>query len=208
MELTVAQVARQVRRTERSVQLALHSGRLPGHRRHGRIVTVDDLAAQAWSRSLARGRLWSGAIRDAAFDLMSDGQTTRASTSERSRLRAKLRVMSAAQIAHAAGGLGPWARYRGISTDEMMRIGPSIVDAAAMGVVPGQDWLTFHQTEDLDIYELEHDVVLDADGNLGVVERAHVDDRIARVLLDTYLLGDTRLSNAAGEELERRARDA
>lgn len=90
----------------------------------------------------------------------------------------------------------------------MMRIGPSIVDAAAMGVVPGQDWLTFHQTEDLDIYELEHDVVLDADGNLGVVERAHVDDRIARVLLDTYLLGDTRLSNAAGEELERRARDA
>ena len=205
MELTVAQVARQQRRTERFVQLALRSGTLSGHRRHGRMATVDDLAAQAWGRSLGRGRLWTAEIRDAALDLLSDGRTTRASSSERSRLRAKLRRMSAGQIAHAAGGLGEWARYRGTAPDDMTRIGPSVADTEELGVVAGQDWLTFVQTEDLDRFELAHEVTLDADGNLGVVERADVDNRIGRVLLDTYLLGDARLSAAAGAELEGRA---
>lgn len=208
MELTVAQVARQQRRTERFVQLALQTGTLSGHRRHGRMATVDDLAAQAWGRSLGRGRLWSPEIRDAALDLLSEGRTSRASSSERSRLRANLRAMSAGQIAHAAGGVGEWARYRGTAGDDLTRIGPSVVDEAMLGVVAGQDWLTFLQTEDLDRFELVHDVVLDADGNLGVVERARADHRIARVLLDTYLLGDARLSAAAGAELERRAHHA
>lgn len=207
MELTVAHVARQEGRTERFVQQAIQSRRLQGHRRHGRMATVDDLAARAWARSLARGRFWSAEIRDAALDLLSDGRTDRASSSERSRLRAKLRAMPVAQIAHAAGGLGEWARYRGLAPDELPRVGPSLVDAAALGVVPGQDWLVFLQTPDLDSFELAHDVTLDADGNLGVIERRSVDNRIARVLLDTYLLGDARLSAAAGAELERRARN-
>lgn len=208
MELTVTQVARQEGRTERFVQLALRSGTLPGHRRHGRMATVDDLAAQAWGRSFGRGRLWTPEIRDAALDLLSEGATRRVSSSERSRLRARLRRMSASQIAHAAGGLGAWARYRGVATDDMTRFGPSVADDALLGVVAGQDWLTFVQTDDLDRFELEHDVVLDADGNLGVAQRAVVDHRIARVLLDTYLVGDARLSAAAAEDLERRASDA
>lgn len=206
MELTVAQVARQHRRSERFVQLALQSRRLSGHRRHGRMATVDDLAALAWARSLARGRSWSAEIRDAALDLLSDGRSSKASSSERSRLRTKLRSMSASQIAHAAGGLGEWARYRGIAPDESPRIGPSAVEEASLAVMHGQGWLVFLQTDDLDGFELYHDVTLDADGNLGVVERRCIDHRRARVLLDTYLLGDARLSAAAGAELERRAR--
>jgi hypothetical protein len=70
--------------------------------------------------------------------------------------------------------------------------------------VPGEGWLTFVQTDDLDRYELEHDVALDADGNLGVVERLCIDQRPARILLDTYLLGDARQSAAAASELENR----
>lgn len=171
------------------------------------MATVDDFAARAWGRSLARGRLWSTEIRDAALDVLSDGHTDRASSSERSRLRAKLRAMTVVQIAHAAGGLDEWARYCGRAPDELPRIGPSLVDAAALGVVPGQDWLVFLQIDDLDRFELSRDVTLDADGNLGVVERRCVDNRIARVLLDTYLLGDARLSAAAGADLERRARN-
>lgn len=208
MELTVAEVARKQRRTERFVQVALRSGSLQGFRRHGRMATVDDLAAQAWGRSFGRGRPWTPEIRDAALDLLSEGRTSRASSSERSRLRAKLRGMSASQIAHASGGLGIWARYRGAATGDMKRFGPSVANDTLLGVIAGQGWLTFAQTDDLDRFELEHDVVLDADGNLGIVERGVVDDRIARVLLDTYLLGDARLSAAAVEELERRARHA
>jgi len=208
MELTVAQVAEQASRTERFVQLALHGGALAGHRRHGRIVTIDDVAARAWSRSLGRGRTWTTRTRSAALDLLSEGQTTEVSGSERSRLRARLRTMSAGQMAHAAGGLGSWARYRGAVTHDMTRLGPSAADTELLGIVAGEDWLTFVQTADLDEWELAHDVVLDADGNLGITERDVVDERVSRILLDTYLLGDARQSAAAAGELERRARNA
>ena len=65
--------------------------------------------------------------------------------------------------------------------------------------------MTFVETEDLGRLELAHDVTLDADGNLGVVERPVSDVRTARVLLDSYLLGDARMSAAAGTALEDRA---
>ncbi len=116
--------------------------------------------------------------------------------------------MSAGQMAHAAGGLGSWARYRGTVTHDMTRLGPSAADTELLGIVAGEDWLTFVQTADLDEWELAHDVVLDADGNLGVTERDVVDERVSRILLDTYLLGDARQSAAAAGELERRARNA
>jgi len=113
--------------------------------------------------------------------------------------------MSATDIAHAAGGLGAWARYRGKSPIGLVRIGPSAANTGELGIVPGQGWLTFVQTDDLDRFEIDQDVNLDADGNLGVVERSRVDDRTARILLDTYLLGDARQSAAAAAELQRRA---
>ena len=123
---------------------------------------------------------------------------------ERSRLKARLSSLTARDIAHAAGGLGTWARYRGDATAISTRIGPSAVDATRLGIVPGEGWLTFIQTDDLDRFELEHDVTLDADGNLGVVQRPGADERIARILLDTYLLGDARQSAAAASALEER----
>jgi hypothetical protein len=113
--------------------------------------------------------------------------------------------MSTTDIAHAAGGLGAWARYRGKSPIGLVRIGPSAADPGEFGIVPGEGWLTFLQTDDLDRFEIDQDVILDADGNVGVVERSTVDDRVARILLDTYLLGDARQSAAAAAELERRA---
>ena len=204
MELTVGQVAHAYDRSERLVQLALRSGALAGHRTVGRVTTMDDIAARAWSRSVARGRPWTPEVRDAALDLLSNGHTERLAASERSRLKARLSSLTARDIAHAAGGLGTWARYRGDAPYASTRIGPSAVDATQLGIVPGEGWLTFVQTDDLDRYELEHDVTLDADGNLGVVERLSIDERPARILLDTYLLGDARQSTAAASELEGR----
>jgi len=113
--------------------------------------------------------------------------------------------MSATDMAHAAGGLGAWARYRGKAPTGQVWIGPSAVKTDELGIVPGEAWLTFVQTDDLDRFEINQDVILDADGNLGVIERSTVDDRVARILLDTYLLGDVRQSAAAAAELERRA---
>jgi hypothetical protein len=113
--------------------------------------------------------------------------------------------MSGADMAHAAGGLGTWARYRGTSAIGLVRVGPSAANTGEPGIVPGQGWLTFLQTDDLERFEIDQDVILDADGNIGVIERSRVDDRTARILLDTYLLGDARQSAAAAAELERSA---
>jgi hypothetical protein len=205
MEMTVAQVARQHSRSDRFVQQALRSGALPRHRVFGRATSVDDVAAQAWSRALGRGRRWTNQVREAALDLLSTGRTDRLAASERSRLRSRLRLMQATDMAHAAGGLGAWARYRGNSAIGLVRIGPSAATAGELGIVPGEGWLTFLQTDDLDRFEIDQHMILDADGNIGVIERSTDDDRVARILLDTYLLGDVRQSAAAAAELQRRA---
>jgi len=204
----VTQIAGQHARTERFVQQAVRSGDLAALRLVGRVAVMDDLAVTAWVRGLARGRRWTGEVREAALDLLSTGRTDRLSSSERSRLRSRLRGMSAAAMAHAAAGLGGgWARYRVADVAGLTRVGPSMVDQARLGIVPGAGWVSFVETEDLDRLEFEHNVILDADGNLGVIERPQSDSRTARVLLDTYLLGDARLSAAAAAELERCARD-
>ena len=207
MELTLAAVALQAGRGRRFVQQSVRRGDLAALRLVGRQVVVDDLAATAWTRSLASGRKWSIGVRDAAFDLLSFGRTVRLSASERSRLRSRLREMDAQSIAHAAGGLGgAWGRYRAASSPELDLIGPSRVTDRVGGVVPGGSWVRFGRTADLDRFEHDFDVVLDAEGDLGVVERADADDREARVLLDCYLLGDARLSQASAARLEVRAR--
>lgn len=200
--------AHQVNRTHRFAQQAVQAGDLPALRMVGRTTVVDDIAVRAWSRSLARGRTWSPEVRDAALDLLSTGTTERLSSSERSRLRRRLRAMTATAIAHASGGLdGAWARYRSTDPIGLQPIGPSVVDLESFGILPTSTWITFIQVADLDLLEQTHPVVLDADGNLCVIERTDQDDRIARVLIDTYLLGDARESSAAATELEQRARD-
>ncbi|MGB7964372.1 MAG: hypothetical protein WCF12_15630 [Propionicimonas sp.] len=201
----MAQVAGQHARTARFVQQAVRSGDLSALRLVGRIAVMDDLAATAWARALAPGRRWTGEVREAALDLVSTGRTDRLSSSERSRLRSRLRGMSAAAMAHASGGLGGWARYRVTGVPDLPRVGPSALDQAGVGIVPGAGWVTFVETVDLDQLEFDYDVILDADGNLGVLQRPRSDPRVARVLLDSYLLGDARLSTAAATELERRA---
>lgn len=206
MELTVAETARQYGRSDRFVQRSLAEGRLSGHRRLGRQVTIDDIAARAWARSLGRGRVWADATAAAAMDLLETGATERLDASARSRLRSRLRSMTVQEIAHAVGGIGPWARYRGEVPAGSTRIGPSALSSAELGLVDGGDWMTFIRTDDLDAFEVDNDVVLDADGNIGVVEREPVDDRRSRALLDTYLLGDARQSASAAMRLEERAR--
>lgn len=205
MEMTVADVARQYGRSRRFVQQAVSSGQLTAHRRLSRQMTIDDISARAWSRSLGRGRRWAPETIEAAMDLLERGETHRLSSSERSRLARRLRTMSAREIAHAAGGTGPWARYRSARSVSAERIGPSATASLDLGLVGGNDWMTFIRTDDLDSFELEHDVVLDPDGDVGVVQRPR-DDRRIRVLIDTYLLGDARQSSAAGTALEERAR--
>ena len=111
--------------------------------------------------------------------------------------------MSATDMAHRcwwSGGVGPISPQVSDRPGQDRSFG---CELGELGVVPGQGWLTFGQTDGLDRLEIDQDVILDADGNVGVVERSTVDDRTARTLLDTYLLGDARQSAAAAAEESR-----
>lgn len=207
MELTIADVSDLAHADPQLVRRAIRDGFLQPLRRIGPTVVIDDLAATSWIRSIATGRRWAPEVREAAFDLASSGHTDRLSSSERSRLRARLRHITAAEFAHAAGGLGgTWARYRTTAGDVGDPIGPNVIDLAGLGIVPGHSGIRFAATESLDALELRNDLTLDSYGNLGVVER-EADPRLARALLDTYLLGTDRESRAAAIALEGRCRD-
>lgn len=201
VELSVGDVAGLSGRSERAVQLAVRAGVLPVLRRVGRSWVIDDVAALAWVRALGSGRMFSGRVRAAAFALLDDRVVLGLAGSELSRLRARMSVMSTQEFAHAVGGLGGrWGRYR--RSGRGVLVGARYVGLVEEGIV-GQAVRRLVQVADLGEFELRSPVVLDADGDLGVVEREG-EVTLARRLLDTYLVGESRVSHAAAAEIERR----
>lgn len=186
--------------------MAVRQGHLTPLRQVGRTMIVDDLAALAWSRTATRGRPWSSSTANAALDLLTTGSTAGVPGTVRTRLARRLRTMTARQMAHASGGLGPWGRYLGAERVQLDPIGPSRLDLAELGIVGPGGWMTFARVANLDEFELDADVRRDGNGDLGAVERSAEDGRMARALLDAYLVGDARVSAAAARELEVRAR--
>ena len=63
------------------------------------------------------------------------------------------------------------------------------VSASPRGHDPREGWLTFLRTDDLDRFEIDQGVILDAEGNVGVSERPTVDGRVARILLEVSRSG-------------------
>ena len=68
-------------------------------------------------------------------------------------------------------------------------------------MVAGESWMRFGQVDDLGRFEATQPVLADPDGDLVVLERVR-DDRWARQMVDTYVLGDSRESAAAARALE------
>ena len=199
MELTVQDAARIAQVSTRTTQRAIEDGRLGMARTIGRQTTTDDLAIQTWVRTTAPGRKWSSKVRNAALDLLSGGTADGLSSSERSRLRSVMRRMGVQQLA-ASSWVGVWARYRTLGDVAAPPIGPSAADPQTLGLIPGSSWVRFADTPDLDVFEASQPVTADPDGDLIVIERPH-DPRLPRVLIDTYVLGDARESEAAAHEL-------
>lgn len=197
MELTVLDVARMTGVTARSVQRAARAGALAAHRQVGASFLFDDIAAIAWSRMQGKGRGFSPRVREAAMEIFEGGRTALLCDSERSRLRARLRVMTVSQFVYSMGGLGgEWARYRAAGS----LVGTTPIHLIDAGVT-GTTGRTFVQVVDLDSFERDNPVILDADGSLGVIQRRG-ELTEGRRLLDTYLLADSRVSGLAAASIE------
>lgn len=206
MRVTVAEAAREAEVTPHQIRAALREGAL--HARHvfGREPVLDDISVLAWKRSRSLGRRWSPRATAAALDLLSDGTTAFFSGSELSRLRRVLRSSTVNHIAYLAGGLGgAWARFRPLEELKGLEpMGPTAANATIPLGITGTREMTFAAVPDLNLFEREVLVAPDAEGTLGVVERP-LDTRGARILLDTYLVGDSRESAIAADLLQERA---
>lgn len=84
---------------------------------------------------------------------------------------------------------------------DLEKAGPSALGTEHLGILDGPSPMVFVTVPDIDRFMHDQLPSIDANGSLGVVERQH-DDRLARILLDTYLLGSSRESVAAADLLE------
>jgi hypothetical protein len=99
MEIETRTAATQLGVSQRQVQRMAQSGRVAHRTVAGRTV-VAGRSLVAASRSSARGRHWDDATVRAACDLLEHGSTHAISGSQRSRLRARVRAISLAELAY------------------------------------------------------------------------------------------------------------
>lgn len=183
----------------------------------GNAYFVDSLALQMADRARADGRRWSAETALAAFDLLDRGATDRLRADARSKLRRQLRAMGAVAIAHRARGI--LGRIRRVSAPRGTRLLEERADVAAMSALGAKGLLELglHGGEGGERYlrlaggESREDlvragVVDDANGDIVLFAGATGDGGVSRALIESFLVGDTRVMRAAGDAIAGRAR--
>ncbi len=111
--MTTADAAAVLGVSARQVQRMVAARRLARAGVVGRTVLVDAGSVHRHRlQGAARGRPWSAETVHASLDLLRSGTTERLGASQRSRLKAKMRDMSAAELVQAAARRGESATYR------------------------------------------------------------------------------------------------
>lgn len=195
MEVTTRAAARQLGVSQRQVQRLASGGRLSHRSVAGRTV-VSGRSLVALSRSATRGRRWDDHTVQAACELLERGHTECVHGSQRSRLRARLRTISAAELAlHILGDrVTLWRSTR----QEESRGEPFVDGLSATG-----EGIQVKVVEDAAALSRRFRLIADGDGNVIVVERATT---AASVVADIalYAYGDERTSSAARQRIEAR----
>lgn len=197
MDITTRAAAQQLGVSQRQVQRLAQSGRVTHRTVAGRTV-VSGRSLVALSRSATRGRRWNEDTVRAACELLEQGNTDLIVGSQRSRLRARLRSVSAAELAlHVLSGRVTVWRTTGQSASTMVETD------AADGLSSTGEGLSVKVTEDAAALARHSRLLEDGDGNLLVVELAtSAPAVVADVTL--YAYGDERTSSAARQRIEAR----
>ncbi len=112
-QVTSAEAARQLGVSMRQIERMVASGELARAGTVGRVLLVDAASMHRLrERGAARGRPWATATVRAALDLLNSGRTERLESAQRSRLRAKLRRMTASELTRATRRRAEVVRYR------------------------------------------------------------------------------------------------
>lgn len=135
-QMTSTEAAEQLGVGVRQVERLVASGDLARVGTVGRVALID--AASVYrlrEQGVRRGRPWSLDSIRAAIDLLADGATERLETSQRSRLRSRLRAMTAEDLVRATRGRASVSRYRASNSfldrirSQVTLTGHSAVDA-------------------------------------------------------------------------------
>lgn len=193
MDLMTREAAAQLGVSQRQVQRLAQSGRIVSRDFAGRKVIAGGSVVAA-SRTMERGRRWGEQTVAAAAELLERGTTEQITGSQRSRLRARIRTITAAELAYHALGdrVTIWRRTGRASA-------PS--ETATDGFTTTGDHLDINVTQNAAALARRQRLLEDTDGNTLLIE---IDTDAPAVVKDIVLFayGDTRTSSAARARIE------
>jgi len=195
MEMTTRSAALQLGVSQRQVQRMAQSGRISHRSVAGRTV-VSGRSLLAVSRSTTRGRRWEERTVQAACELLQRGSTDCIDGTQRSRLRARLRNISVADLAlHVlADRVSLWRTTQQETVSNL-----ELTD----GLSSTGETLTIKVTEDAAALARKLRLLEDADGDVLIVELGTSAPAIVADIA-LYAYGDERTSSAARQRLQAR----
>lgn len=198
MHLSTSEAASELRISARQVRRTVASGRVVAAK-YGAAHALSHRQVQALERTAHRGRNWTDAVQRAALDLLATGKTSELSnaalsSSERSRLKQRLRSLGAGAL---AGQLlrGRVSLRRAASDEAKSRFVPALASELGLSTRGG---LCILVAPDASRVARRAHLGLDDSGDIAVVEgdEAH---RRALEALALYVYGDARECSAASE---------
>lgn len=193
MHMSTSQAATELGVSARQVRRSVASGRMVASK-YGNSHAVALRQVQALERTAHRGRNWTDTVQNAALDLLATGKTTELSSTERSRLKQRIRNSDvgalAGQILRGRVSLRKAASdeaKRRFTADLIKELGLSA--GGGLGVLVAQDASRAARRAHLG---------LDDSGDIAVIEgdEAH---RTALEALALYAYGDARECSAAAQ---------
>lgn len=201
MHLSTSEVASELGVTARQVRRAVASGRVVAAK-YGASNALSQRQVQALERTAHRGRNWTDAVQRAALDLLSTGKTSELtnaalSSSERSRLKQRIRSLGAGAL---AGQLlrGRVSLRRAASDEIKSRFVPVLASELGLSARGGLCVLVAHDASR--VARRAH-LGLDDSGDIAVVEGDEAHRRPLEALA-LYVYGDVRECAAASQWIE------
>lgn len=195
MDQTTRAAAANLGLSQRQIQRLAQSGRVASRDVAGRKV-VSQRSLVAVSRSKERGRRWDAQTVAAAAELLEHGNTERVTGTQRSRLRARLRTITAAELSyHALGDRVTLWRGAGRTSTAST---PTVDGLTATG-----ERLQVNVVPNAKVTARRERLLEDTAGDILFIE---IDTGAPVVIEDIalYAYGDTRTSAAARQRLEAR----
>ncbi|WEO77743.1 hypothetical protein BJQ94_01455 [Cryobacterium sp. SO2] len=195
MHMSTSQAASELGISARQVRRSAANGRIVATK-YGASHAFSQRQVQALERTAHRGRNWTDTVQKAALDLLATGTTTELSSTERSRLKQRIRT---SDVGALAGQIlrGRVSLRRAASDEAKSRFLAGL--ASELGL-SGGGGLGVLVAQDANRAARKARLGLDDAGDIAVVEGEEM-HRKALEALALYAYGDSRESSAASHWL-------